>query len=292
MPLAVTVQSSSRVADDARHAREAASPHCLVSGNSTPASPRFERGEVIHVPSGRRKGYGELKARAPIGRSVSGRLDMILRPLLLLVMLYEALMARRTCRPRGSIDRARFRRMLFASIERAPTLGGTLVRFGRSRGAADARRPPRRAGVGRHPARRRGGGRRQLVGASRTWAALHLPWTRGHSARRRSSFRSVFSPSAARCPVIVAGLGSMIVQIQIQLGDAFSNSRAGRSPWQHHWLPLSSVPGARAAGADERYRRRGQTGPRSGRRRRPTSARWRRSPELPASTRPRPPPTA
>jgi hypothetical protein len=45
---------------------------------------------------------------------------------------------------------------------------------------------------------------------------------------------AVFASAAA---VIVGGLGSMIVEM-IQLGDTHLSYRAGRSPWQQHWLPL------------------------------------------------------
>ncbi len=45
---------------------------------------------------------------------------------------------------------------------------------------------------------------------------------------------AVFASAAA---VIVGGLGSMIVEM-IQLGDTHLSYRAGRSPWQLHWLPL------------------------------------------------------
>jgi hypothetical protein len=42
---------------------------------------------------------------------------------------------------------------------------------------------------------------------------------------------------ASAAAVIVGGLGSMIVEM-IQLGDTHLSYRAGRSPWQLHWLPL------------------------------------------------------
>jgi hypothetical protein len=45
---------------------------------------------------------------------------------------------------------------------------------------------------------------------------------------------AIFASAAA---VIVGGLGSMIVEM-VQLGDAHLSYRAGRLPWQQHWLLL------------------------------------------------------
>ncbi len=94
------------------------------------ASCRAERGEVIHVPSGRRKGYGELAGAAaqqpvpeqpvlkdPSAFTVLGRpMKRVDGPAIV------------SGRAEYGID-VRVPGMLFASIERAPTLGGTLVRF-------------------------------------------------------------------------------------------------------------------------------------------------------------------
>jgi isoquinoline 1-oxidoreductase beta subunit len=95
-----------------------------------PASCRAERGAVIHSPSGRRKDYGELAVAAAQQKVPE-------QPLLKDPSAFTVLgkPMKRVDGPAIVSGRAeygidvRVPGMLFASIERAPTLGGTLVRF-------------------------------------------------------------------------------------------------------------------------------------------------------------------
>jgi isoquinoline 1-oxidoreductase beta subunit len=94
------------------------------------ASCRAERGSVIHIPTARRRTYGDLAAAA-------ARLPVPAEPALKNPSAFTVL-GRPTKRVDGpaivggraeyGID-VRVPGMLFASVERAPTLGGTLVRF-------------------------------------------------------------------------------------------------------------------------------------------------------------------
>ena len=209
------------------------------------ASCRAERGEVIHVPSGRRKGYGELAGAAaqqpvpeqpvlkdPSAFTVLGRpMKRVDGPAIV------------SGRAEYGID-VRVPGMLFASIERAPTLGGTLVRFD---AAAALRVPGVRHVVPvtqRHSSRRRRGRRRQLVGASRPGCAgNHL----GAAARRRRSTPIDFSPSCR--PRAIAR--------RSRSGTKATRSRPSSAAATRHEADLRlSVPGARAAGADELHGRR------------------------------------
>ena len=104
-----------------------------------PSACRAERGAVIHVPSGRRTTYGELAGAA-------AQLPVPAQPVLKDPAAFTVL-----GQPVKRVDGAaivsgkaeygidvRVPNMLFASIEHAPTLGGTLVRFE----AAAARQVP------------------------------------------------------------------------------------------------------------------------------------------------------
>ena len=94
------------------------------------ASCRAERGSVVHAASGRRAGYGDLAGAAatqPVPRQPAlkdpSAFTLLGRPMKRLDG--PAIVSGRT---QYGID-VRLPGMLFASIERAPTLGGTLIRF-------------------------------------------------------------------------------------------------------------------------------------------------------------------
>ncbi|HEX3703262.1 MAG TPA: molybdopterin cofactor-binding domain-containing protein [Vicinamibacterales bacterium] len=101
------------------------------------ASCRAERSEVVHTASGRRAGYGALAAAA-------ARLPVPATPALKDPSAFTLLRTpvKRVDGPAIVSGRAQYGMdvrvpgLLFASVERAPTLGGTLVRFDSSRALA------------------------------------------------------------------------------------------------------------------------------------------------------------
>ena len=111
-------------------AREMLIAAAAASWTVEAASCRAERGSVVHPPTGRRTGYGELAAAAAT-QPVPAR--PLLKDPSTFTLLGKAM--KRVDGPAIVSGRAeygidvRVPGMLFASIERAPTLGGTLVRF-------------------------------------------------------------------------------------------------------------------------------------------------------------------
>src|SRR4051812_10337330 len=94
------------------------------------SSCRAERGSVLHIATGRRRGYGDLAAaaaRQPVPATPALK-DPSTFSLLGKPMKRVDGPAIVAGRAQYGID-VRVPGMLFASIERAPTLGGTLVRF-------------------------------------------------------------------------------------------------------------------------------------------------------------------
>src|SRR3954471_11079367 len=94
------------------------------------SSCRAERGSVLHIATGRRRGYGDLAAAAaqqPVPSQPTLK-DPSAFTLLGKPMKRVDGPAIVAGRAEYGID-VRVPGMLFASIERAPTLGGTLVRF-------------------------------------------------------------------------------------------------------------------------------------------------------------------
>ena len=111
-------------------AREMLVAAAALSWSVDASSCRAEQGSVVHVPTGRRQGFGVLAAAAsqqPVPARPSLK-DPTTFSLLGKPMKRVDGRAIVSGRAEYGID-VRVPGMLFASIERAPTLGGTLVRF-------------------------------------------------------------------------------------------------------------------------------------------------------------------
>jgi isoquinoline 1-oxidoreductase subunit beta len=111
-------------------AREMLIAAAAAAWNVDPSSCRAQRGEVVHTPTARRRSYGSLAAAA-------SRMPVPAAPALKSPSAFTVLgtPVKRVDGPAIVSGRAQYGMdvrvagMLFASIERAPTLGGTLVRF-------------------------------------------------------------------------------------------------------------------------------------------------------------------